>query len=221
MIDQLIIENVKSYDDFSASVRDRKINAPKKKIIKETVPFSNQTYDFSGINGKIYWEERTLEYVLEMVEMTPEELEERKISLKKWLMNVIDGKLYDPFIKDYHFIATFSDIDFEDEVEKTTVTVTFTAYPYMIANEKKVYETSISTSGKVSLDVVNASSHRLTPTIISDITVTFQIGGTTYSMAASEVTDDSIKLESGTNTIIVQPAEASGTFKVEFYEEVF
>lgn len=221
MIDQLIIENAKSYDDFSASVRERKISAPKKKSIKETVPFSNKTYDFSNINGEVYWEERTLEYVLEIVEMTPEELEKRKIALKTWLMNITGRKLYDPFIKDYHFIATFSDIDFEDEVEKTTVTVTFTAYPYMIADEKKVYEAAVSTSGKVSLNVINDSSHRLTPTITSDVAVTFQIGGMTYSMGATEVTDDSVKLESGANKIIIQPAKTSGTFKVEFYEEVF
>lgn len=221
MIDQLVIGNVKSYDVFSASVRERKIGAPKKKSIKETVPFSNQTYDFSGINGEIYWEERTLEYVLELMETTPEELEEQKIALKNWLMNVTREKLYDPFIKDYHFIATFDDIDFEDEVEKTTATVTFTAYPYMVANEKKIYQASIPTSGTALLSVINNSSHRLTPTITSSVAVTFLLGDKTYSMAATEVTDDSLKLEPGTNTITIQSAQAGGTLKIEFYEEVF
>lgn len=221
MIDQLVIGNKKSFDDFSASVCERKINAPKKKSIKETVPFSNQTYDFSGINGEIYWEERTLEYVLELMETTPEELEEQKITLKNWLMNVTQEELYDPFIEDYHFITTFEDIDFEDEVEKTTATVTFTAYPYMIANEKKIYQASILTSGTALLSVINNSSHRLTPTITSSVAATFLLGDKSYSMAAAEVTDDSIKLEPGTNTITIQPAQASGTFKIEFYEEVF
>ena len=65
MIDQLIIGSKKSYDDFGASVSERTIHQPKKKTIKETVPFSNITHDFSGIDGEVYWEERKLEYIFE------------------------------------------------------------------------------------------------------------------------------------------------------------
>ena len=67
LIDQLTIKSTSSYDDFEASIKERMIGAPKKKIIKETVPFSNETHDFSGINGEIYWEERTLKYVFEII----------------------------------------------------------------------------------------------------------------------------------------------------------
>ena len=51
MIDQLIIGDKLSHDDFSDSIALRKINLPKKKSIKESPPFSNITYDFSAING--------------------------------------------------------------------------------------------------------------------------------------------------------------------------
>ena len=74
MIDQLIIGDKASCDDYGASVASRKIVPPKKKEIKETVPFSNVTYDFSAINGEQYWEERELEYTLEIIAPTPEEL---------------------------------------------------------------------------------------------------------------------------------------------------
>ena len=90
MLDQLRIGDKYSYDDFFASVAERKIKKPKKKKIKDTVPYSNKTYDFSAINGEVYWEERELEYILELDADTPEELEERKIALSSWLMNVID-----------------------------------------------------------------------------------------------------------------------------------
>ena len=63
MIDQLIIGKIASYDDFGASVAERKIIKPKKKSIKETVPFSNVTHDFSAIDGELYWEEASLEYI--------------------------------------------------------------------------------------------------------------------------------------------------------------
>ena len=136
MLDQLRIGDKYSYDDFGASVAERKIGKPKKKTIKETVPHSNITYDFSKINGEIYWEERELQYVLELDAETPEELEDLKIDLSNWLMNVFEEDLFDPFIEGYHFRATYDDIDFDDsEVEKTTATVKFKAYPYMISNE--------------------------------------------------------------------------------------
>lgn len=222
MIDQLIIDSSASYDDFEASVRERQIDAPKKKSIKETVPFSNVTYDFSAIDGEVYWEERTLKYVFEITADTPEELEVQKIKFKSWIMNVSGSEIHDPFISEYHFIGTFDSIAFDDsEIEKSTITVAFTAYPYMIANQKTEYEFSLSTSVDVVVEIVNNSSHRITPTFISDVPVTFQIGDTTHSMGAGEATDDSIKLAVGANSIKIQPTEAAGTFKVEFYEEVF
>ena len=67
MIDQLKIGAIGSYDKFGASVSERKIGNPKKKSIKDTVAFSNKTYDFSKIDGELYWEERPLEYIFEIL----------------------------------------------------------------------------------------------------------------------------------------------------------
>lgn len=140
MFDQLVIGSMASHDDFDATVASRKIKDGAKKEIKKTVPFSNRTYDFSNMDGEIYWEEKELEYTLEIIADSVEELEEKKIALKSWVMNVFQEKLYDPYVPDYHFIATFKDIDFDDsEVEKTTATVKFSAYPYMISNTLKTY----------------------------------------------------------------------------------
>ena len=148
MIDQLRIGDKYSYDDFGASVAERKIGKPKKKTIKETVPHSNITYDFSRINGEIYWEERELQYILELDAETPEELEDLKIDLSNWLMNVFEEDLFDPYIEDYHFKATYEDIDFDDsEVIKTTATVKFKAYPYMISNAPTKHTITIGDVG--------------------------------------------------------------------------
>lgn len=221
MLDQLRIGQKYSYDDFKASVSDRKISSPIKKKIKETVPFSNTTYDFSKINGELYWEERTLEYILEMDANTPEELEVLKVAFKTWVMNVMNEMLYDPFILDYHFLATFESIDFDDsEFEKTTITLVFTAYPYMIANEKKKTSVSITTTGK-KVTIVNNSSHRITPTFTSSVPATITIGGTTYSMGATSVTDEAMQLETGTNELTLKASGTSGTLQIEFAEEVF
>lgn len=221
MIDQLIIGNKASYDDFEASVKERKNSKPKKKSIKETVPFSNETYDFTDINGEIYWEERTLQYVFEITANTPEELEEKKQLFMSWVMNVMGEELHDPFILGYHFLATFDSLDDDDsEIEKSTITVTFTAYPYMIANTKKSYSIGMEANEEITARIVNDSSHRITPTFIADVDFTLVKGDKTFSFASGEITDKSFKFEPGTNVITVQ-ASTAGTLKIEFYEEVF
>lgn len=221
MIDQLIIGNKASYDDFEASVKERKVNKPQKKSIKETVPFSNVTYDFTAINGEIYWEERTLEYVFEITAATPEELEEKKQIFTSWIMNVMGEELRDPFILDYHFIATFDDIDINDsEIEKATITVEFTAYPYMIANTKKAHSFILKANAEVTKTIANDSSHRITPTFIADVPFTVTVGNSSYTIPAGETTDETLMLAAGANTLTVRAGETAGVLKIEFFEEV-
>lgn len=222
MIDQLIVGNKSSFDDYEASLKTRIINKPAKKSIRETVPFSNVVYDFTAINGEIYWEERDLEYVLEIMAETPELLEQKKAALASWLMNISDEVLNDPFIKDYHFKVTFDDIKEEDEedVEKTTITVMFKAYPYMIANEPKILASSLAANVEKEMVIVNESSHRITPTIEADFPVTITMDGVSYGIAAGTTTDDSFKLAAGNNALKLKSANA-GEVKFTFIEEIF
>lgn len=222
MIDQLTIGNTYSYDDFEASVKERTISAPKKKIIKETVPFSNETYDFSEINGEIYWEERTLKYVFEIMANSPEELEEKKQPFLSWVMNVSNEEIHDPFITEYHFIGTFNDIEINDsEIEKSTITVTFTAYPYMLSNTKRMGIYYLSEHEQV-ITIINNSSHRITPTFISDVEFRVVKGNTSYAIPEGEITDTKFMLAPGMNTLKIScPVDCIGTLKIEFHEEVF
>lgn len=221
MIDQLRIGNLYSYDNYEASVKERTITDAKKKSIKETVPFSNVTHDFSAINGEVYWEEKTLEYVFEITAATPEELEDKKIAFKSWVMNVMSEELHDPFISGYHFIATYDDISVDDsEVEKSTIAVTFTAYPYMIANDVKLYRTTLVANEEVTVTVHNESSHRITPSLNSDVAFKLTMGESVYGLSAGETTDDALKFPVGMTTLKLE-AETNGTVEISFYEEVF
>lgn len=220
-MDQLVIGTKSSYNDFDANVKERKIIKPKKKSIKKTVPFSNVTYDFSKINGEIYWEEGSLEYVLEITADTPEELSVKKIRLLSWLMNVTGEILRDPFIEDYHFIATYDDIDDDDsEIEKSTIKVTFTVYPYMIADEETVETFDLTANTELQVTISNDSSHRITPTFISDSGFTVKIGDSSFSFPAGTVTSDNVKLEAGINEIKLK-ANANCTVNISFRKEVF
>lgn len=229
MLDQLIIGDKASYDDFSASMASRKIGNPKKKSITATVPYSNVTYDFSKINGELYWEQRSLEYVFEIIASTPEKLEELKSDFSSWVMNVLNEEIHDPFIPEYHFVGTFDDIDFADEetLDKTTVTVKFKAYPYKIANLPTVIEgDGDAMAGGHYITIDNRSSHRVLATVrmekksgtisegicyVGDTDTTIPIG-----------TDVPVYIPEGVQTIILA-ADLTGIFSytISFREEVF
>lgn len=202
MIKQLEIDGLKSYDDFGLYISSRKISQPKKKIIKETIPFSNVVYDFSNINGELYWEERTLEYSFDIAEFTTEEMEDVKSKVLNWLLNVHDTNIYDPYIGDYHFRGSFESDSWEEDFGGGTLSVVFSVYPYKIANEKTILKYSLK-DGENNILVQNESSHRIIPTIDISKDMTIQIGTTSFSIAKGSNTSEKIKLESGENQIIV------------------
>ena len=220
MFDQLIIGDIHSYDDFDASVAERRIIKPKKKSIKESVPYSNITHDFSAINGEVYWEEAQLEYDFEIIADSAEELEEKKQPFLSWIMNVMNAELHDPFIPDYHFKATFDDIAIDDsEIEKSFITVKFTAYPYMIANEARVFTFPLTTTAKT-VTIINESSHRIIPTLICDVDCTVVKGNNTVGISG-EVTHEYFMLAPGKNSFVIKATGNAGTLQIRFYEEVF
>ena len=226
-MDQITIGDLASYDDFEASLASRKIKPPKKKSIKETVPFSNITHDFSDINGETYWEERELEYTFEITADTPEELENLKRRFTSWLMGVKEQKLHDPHIPDYHFLATYEDSDPEDDegLDKTTLTVTFTAYPYMIANVPKVYQfTYPDIPYPYSLIVLNESDHPVPLTVRNDQPITLKVGDAlTAALPIGDGTYSALKLPVGQTTLVfVQTGGPNpAQIRISFHEEVF
>lgn len=226
MIDQLIIGDKASFDDFEASLASRKIKKPAKKSIKETVPFSNVTYDFSAINGEVYWEERELEYVFEIMADDPEQLEEKKRKFAAWVMGVMERDIHDPFIPDYHFKGTYDDMEEEDDegLDKSTVTVTFTAYPYMIANLPKRYRVEVPLVEWVKVTLLNEGAHKVTPTLKADGPIELKHDGGTVSWNGGddlELVLDSLALPVGVTEIELATWSALGvTVEISFNEEV-
>lgn len=223
MIDQLIIGDKASFDDFRASLATRTIGMPTKKSIKETVPFSNVTYDFSKINGELYWDERELEYVFEITASTPEKLEERKAAFADWVMNVFQEEIHDPFIPDFHFVGTYDDMDFEDEesLDKTTVTVKLMAYPYKVANLPTVIEKT-SQDYNTSRAIENNSSHPVVATVTVETEahdLEVEINGKNEKVPAGTKTWEVILPVGVSDMVTVEGT--SFTLTYSFVEEVF
>lgn len=224
MLDQLIINGVGSYDEYTASLAFRNIKPPAKKEIKETVPFSNQAYDFSGINGEVYWEERDVEFVLEMTAQDPAGLEYKKTRLANWLMNVQTARIFDPHDLDHYFLGTYADMTFEDDesVEYTVCTVVFKAYPYKIAVKPTTYVVEVPGNTEQTVLVRNESGHPVVPQVKTDVAVTVTLNGLSCVYPAGLSKTSGFKLPPGMLELKVanQQAAACRTI-IQFYEEVF
>ncbi len=213
MIKQLMINGLKSYDDFGVYISSRKISQPKKKTIKESIPFSNIVYDFSNINGEIYWEERTLEYTFDIAEISTEEMENVKTRLLDWFMNVHDVDIYDPYIGDYHYHGSFESDSWDEDFGSGVLTVSFTVYPYKISNEDIVIESDSASN----LTIENNSSHRISPTIEVNGEVIITFNNKSYSLNDS-VYENVLYLEKGMNEISLN---GTGTIAFKYKEERF
>lgn len=225
MIDQIKIGDRGSYDDFGASLaKPIKKNPPKKKSIKESVPFSNITHDFSAINGEVYWEEREIECVFEMVAPTPERLEEKRVAFSAWVMNVSNENIHDPFNPYFHYIGTYEDMSYDDEDsgEKTTATVKFTAYPYMKANLPRRYEFEVSAKAQHIANIPNGSSHPVAPIITVNGAVTLDANDITVELEEGTYQDSKLSLAMGTNELwFINNGSTAVSVTIDLYEEVF
>src|SRR5699024_4359507 len=118
---------------------ERDIGYPEKNKIKVQVPFYNVEYDFSFLYGEQTYTERQLTYTFNVLDMdvinTTERINILETKLSNWLMNSNGKKrLYDDVIPNYYYLAEVEGgLDFDELWNSGTLTVEFTAYPFMIA----------------------------------------------------------------------------------------
>lgn len=203
--------------DFDSYIATRNLANPKKKSIKEAIPFSNVVYDFSAIDGEVYYEERELTYTIDIAEITAAEMETKRSELIKWLFGVHEDNIYDPYLGNYHLKGTFDSDSWAEDFGAGELGVTFLCYPYKIANE--VTENIFNINGSTSITVNNESSHPIIPTLTASVAMTITINGSSYSIGAGTITDDRFKLAVGANTLTVNSSTA-GTLKVSYFREV-
>lgn len=209
-----------SYTDFNLVIKDRTISLPKKKIIKEDVPFSNGAYDFSNINGEIYWEEREIEYTFDIAEFTAEEMEKIKDKVVDWLFNIHDTDIEDDYTQNYYYHGSFDDSRWEEDFGQGELKVVFVVYPYKFAKTLTT-ETISATTTEQTIVIDNDSSHKIIPTITTDGAVEITIGANTYSLSSGTYTSSSFLLSKGENTWIIKTTSDTANVNISFRKEVF
>lgn len=209
-----------SYTDFGLFIKSRTISLPKKKVIREDIPFFNGSYDFSKINGEIYWEERTIQYIFDIAEFTTEQMEKIKDKVVDWLLNIYDTDIEDDYTSDYYYYGSYDDNSWSEDFGQGELKITFTVYPYKFA-KAKTSQNILVTMTEESVVINNDSSHRVIPTITTDQAIILIIDKNTYALNNGTYTDSKYLLEKGANTWKIKSNSDTANVNISFRKEVF
>ena len=227
-----------SYRDFGITLGvEKSIGYPEKVKIKVKVPFSNIEYDFSEIYGEQTYTPRPLTYTLNVLERNKvnntEKINVLETQLSNWLMNS-NGKqkLYDDAIPGYYFLAEVEGgLSFNELWNSGTLTVPFTAYPFMISELEEGHDiwddfnfeldiaqiTDFEVNGTLNVILFNVGTPSLLPQIETTAPMEIVKDGTTYNVPVGKSKSNDFKLQSGENDLTIT---GNGTIKFLFYKEL-
>lgn len=187
-----------SNDDFGQLVASRSISGLKKKGARVSVPFMNGSYDFSGLYGDVFFEDRTLTYVFDLIDDTPDALLDQMSRFLGWASSIDNDEIHDDDLPHYHYLGSYEGCEpaFDESGEAVTLTVTFTVYPFAIANDASEARLPVGSN-----HVIN-KSRAARITAIPDGTSRIVIGQLAQTVTGETVMN--IALESGDNEITVE-----------------
>lgn len=226
-----------SYRDFGVTIAEKNIGYPEKQKIKVQVPFSNIEYDFSEIYGEQTYTHRTLEYTLNVVDLTKpnttESINILETQISNWLL--VGGgkrKLYDDSMPGYYYLAEVEGgLDFDELWNHGTLTVQFTAYPFMISELPEGHDiwdefnfeldvaqvTDFQVNGSLQVILYNVGTPSLTPEIEASSPMQIITDGIIYNVPAGKSKSDEFRLKPGENELTII---GNGTINFLFYKEL-
>lgn len=95
--------NGKSTAELGITVASGNWGQPKPRIITESVPYRDGSYDFSATDGSVHYDNRTLKYVFNIIGSTAEAAAAKLSAVMEWLFSEGDGNLYDEYMPDWYF----------------------------------------------------------------------------------------------------------------------
>lgn len=223
-----------SYSDLGITMAPgREIGIPNKKKILVSIPFSNEEFDFSEIYGSQTYEPRTLKYPFNIQDTTKERMITKKTKILNWLMNSHGKqKLYDDVYPGYYFLAEIEgSTSFSENWADGILTVTFKAYPFMIAElpegndiwDSFNFELDVAqivdfeVNGNIEVTLINAGVPDVIPEITCSSQMTIIKDGISYTIVPGITKDEDFMLRSGENAIKII---GNGTISFKFFKEL-
>lgn len=214
-----------SYNDYGLTIKSKDINPPPKNKVKEKVPYMQGAYDFSNLYGDQTYNERTLNYVFNLICSSKLELNTKKIKILDWLLNSFKDNLKDDTIPGFYFFAECEDVSFKEDGRKAEITVKFVAYPFKISSNDEgnipwddfnfeldyMQETKFNILGSKSIEIYNLGAVKATPTIICSAAMDIIKNGITYKYNQGTTKDWRFTLDKGKNNLTIK-----GTGNIEF-----
>ena len=226
-----------SYRDFGITIADKNIGYPEKEKIKVKVPFSNVEYDFSEIYGEQTYTPRPLTFTFNVLEKhkinTTQMINTLETRLTNWLMNS-NGKqrLYDDSMPNYYYMAEVEGgLNFEELHNSGTLTVEFTAYPFMIGELREGHDiwddfnfeldvaqlTDFTVNGTLDVTLYNAGAPSISPEIEASSSMQIIKDGVTFNIPSGKSKSNDFRLYSGENNLTII---GNGTINFLFYKEL-
>lgn len=223
-------------EDFGTYLRTKthNIGFPARKKVTAEVPFSNTKYDFSEIYGVQTYGERSLEYVINVLDpnmWNQVDMHALKTKLANWVESG-RGKqpLTDEKLPGWHFLAEpESALALADNYQTGELTVSFVAYPFMIRDVPEgddVWDTfnfeydiaqytSFKVTGSKSVLLINNGLNESYPEVTTDTDMVMSIGNNDYQIKAG--VSNGITIPTGENTAIFT---GTGNMSLMWHKEV-
>lgn len=132
-----IIANGRRYGCGSADActQDKQIGVPKKRVVREDIPYRNGSFDFSAADGELYFEDRQLVYTFGVIG-SEAEVHGQVSEIATWLYGIHDTDIWDSEIPYYHFHGSCDKVEvkYDETGLAADVVATFSAYPFMRAD---------------------------------------------------------------------------------------
>ena len=226
-----------TFDDFGITVSSKNVGYPDKKKIKVAIPFSNVEYDFSELYGDQTYTERPITFALNVIDKhvlnDTQRINTIETSLVNWLMNS-NGKqrLYDDATPGYYYLAEVEGgLDFDELWNHGTLTIEFTAYPFMIAELEEGNDiwdtfnfeldvaqvTDFNVNGTLDVILYNVGTPGLNPKITTSAAMEVVKDNITYNLPSGTSQSGDFKLSSGENKLTIK---GNGTIKFTFFKEL-
>ena len=220
-----------SYNDFGLTIKSKSIGVPSKNKIKETIPFMNGSYDFSTLYGSQTYSERTLKYVFNVVGKNKIKMNTLRTQVLDWLHEGSKQPIYDDDFPGYYFLAECEDADFDEDGRFGSLTVEFSAYPFLIRTEHEgsiywdnfnfdldiLQETKFNIEGNKDIKIYNNGAINIVPTIMCSEDMQIIKDNITYNIKAGLNKSYVFELEKGENAMKII---GNGTIEFEFRKEV-
>lgn len=209
--DGISINGRHSFRDYGLCIKEKKIGLPGKRIIRDSVPYMNGSYDFTTLGGAATWEDREISYTFDILADNEQAMNRQRDSIINWLMNIHDADIFDDAMPDWHFHGSYSGGDISDEEELSEFTASFICHPFRIA------ETETAIRLKTGESVIEYGGQAVAAFISGSANGSITFNGITQSFLANTRTELSALLEHGTNTITLT---TSGNVTLFYTEEI-